>query len=275
MGEVGSGEGQAGAAALGLSLSRISARRVPGSATVRFSAEVLGGYLRLRRSGGAARTGGGLRGEVAGWSRESRRRLFRGLVRTDFAAWPGGLSFATLTYPGDWRAAACDGPTAHRQLRALRARVEREFGQVRACWKLEFQRRGAPHWHLVVGGPDPLALRAFLRPAWYGVVGSGDVRHLAAGVECDAVRSSEVVARYCAGYLGARRKTYQEQVPPDWRAGRWWGWWRWRPPVPDDVPLSRREYWGIRRLLRRMTGSRRVGWTVAHTDWRRVIECVR
>lgn len=261
-----------------MSISHISARsevRRSEPAGAVYGAEMLGGYVRLQWSGAGGRRGGGVRGVVSSWSEQSRRRLFRSLIRTDFGLWPGDLSFCTLTYPGDWRSCAPDGRTVKGHLQVLRKRLDRRFGAWPAVWKLEFQRRGAPHFHLVLSGPHAQEYREYLRPSWAEVVGSGDGRHVLAGVQCDPVRSSAVVARYCAGYLGQRRKTLQELVPAGFNAGRWWGFWRFSPPVPERVTLARSEYHALRRLVRRLSGRRRCSWTVCNVSWKRVLECVR
>ena len=63
-------------------------------------------------------------------------------------------------------------------------------------WCLEFQQRGAPHFHLFLGkrtgqaAGDIVRLRREIALSWYRIVASGDPRHLRAGV-----RSIASVAR--------------------------------------------------------------------------------
>lgn len=60
----------------------------------------------------------------------------------------------TLTYPGDWEVITRDGASVNRHIVLWRKRFERECGEpVRYIWKLEFQRRGAPHIHLWMAPP--------------------------------------------------------------------------------------------------------------------------
>lgn len=55
----------------------------------------------------------------------------------------------TLTHPGDWETVASDGKNLKRRFEAWRKRYHRAWGEkLRCVWKLEFQRRGAPHLHL-------------------------------------------------------------------------------------------------------------------------------
>lgn len=95
---------------------------------------------------------------ITGWSRKSRARMVATMAELDLA--PLLLSFrqpamVTLTYPGDWLAVAPDGPTVKRHLKSFFQRYERAWSE-KWCgvWKLEFQRRGAPHFHLLMAPPE-------------------------------------------------------------------------------------------------------------------------
>lgn len=96
---------------------------------------------------------------VSVWSRKSRARMVErcsGFDYVPFFAQEGRPAMVTLTYPGDWLAVAPDSATCHGHLLALRRRFERRFGRPLLCiWKREFQRRGAPHYHLFVVAPEP------------------------------------------------------------------------------------------------------------------------
>lgn len=69
---------------------------------------------------------------------------------------PGRVpAMVTLTYPGDWEVVAPDGASVKRHMVLWRKRFLREYGEpARYIWKLEFQRRGAPHIHLWMAPPD-------------------------------------------------------------------------------------------------------------------------
>jgi hypothetical protein len=87
-------------------------------------------------------------------------------------------------------------------------------------WKLEPQRRGAPHFHLLLFGLEEGLSKDWLSRSWYEVVGSGDERHLRAGTRVEGIRSWRGVMSYAAKYLGKL-----ESLPKDWLGGvgRWWG----------------------------------------------------
>ncbi|MCU1356098.1 MAG: hypothetical protein JWM89_1516 [Acidimicrobiales bacterium] len=162
--------------------------------------------------------------------------LYR-IATIDFDALAGIEEMLTLTYP---RSFPCDGPTCKAHLQAFRKRYERRWGPARGAWKLEFQRRGAPHFHLLILRPAHVGWKAFVdwcAQAWYEVVGSGDERHLRAGVALDRDvfrragkrASARRIAWYFAKHAGpgmASSKAYQNELPDGFASpGRFWGVW--------------------------------------------------
>jgi len=96
--------------------------------------------------------GGGLRGECKGFSDDSRRRLIQRMAQWNLS----GLycAFITLTYPiiysEDWH-------VWKRDLETYVKRLERKYPHmVGCCWRVEFQKRGAPHFHLIVAFDEPI-----------------------------------------------------------------------------------------------------------------------
>lgn len=100
-------------------------------------------------------------GIIRGWSARSRARMVATMAELDLAPllWAEGApAMVTLTYPGDWERVAPDGPTTKAHLRTFFERYKRAWGEPwRGIWKLEFQRRGAPHYHLLMVPPSGLA----------------------------------------------------------------------------------------------------------------------
>jgi hypothetical protein len=125
----------------------------------------------------------------------------------------------TLTYPNafdfDWK-------RWKRDLKVFYQRVRREWPSVTFAWKLEFQKRKAPHYHiLVLGLGNKKQENLFMEeiPAWWcAVVDSGDVKHLGAGTSCERIRSRAGLLCYAAGY-GAKMKQTLSGV----NVGRYWG----------------------------------------------------
>lgn len=173
------------------------------------------------------------RGEIREWTSRSRARMLYRIATVDWEALPGVPEMLTLTYPREYPA---DGPTCKAHLRTFQKRYERRFGKMYAAWKMEFQKRGAPHFHLLIRRPASIGWREFegwCARAWFEVVGSGDPRHLRAGVGLDrevirrAGRSGAKIAWYFAKHAGpgqSSSKAYQNEVPQNFRSpGRFWG----------------------------------------------------
>lgn len=123
------------------------------------------------------------RSEITEWSSKSRANMVRTLRTLDYSdtlpracdvegckhkgheipedggepkghyvggGWPtsqGSLAMVTLTLPGKWEILTPDGATFKTMIEKFRRRWSRAVGPWTCLWKLEFQRRGAPHWH--------------------------------------------------------------------------------------------------------------------------------
>lgn len=152
------------------------------------------------------------RDEITHYSGGSRRRLLRKLGSTRREVLP---LFVTLTYPADYS----DNPRVwKRDLDVFCKRLRRHFEKAGAFWRLEFQRRGAPHYHLLVWGVEYTPLLKWVSRAWYEVVGSGDEAHLKAGTRVERLRSWKGAFAYASKYL-AKKDT--ERVISG--VGRFWG----------------------------------------------------
>jgi len=182
---------------------------------------------------------------ITAWTAKSRAAMVRALCELDYAPLLGtGLpALVTLTYPGDWLAVAPTGQAVKRQMLALFKRWQRAWGSpFLGVWKLEFQRRGAPHVHLLCVPPlartaDGLVFREWLSAAWAAVVDAPDpaeyARHLAAGTGVDyseglRMTDPKRVAVYFTKHGTFSAKEYQNEVPAEWQApgcgpGRFWG----------------------------------------------------
>lgn len=186
--------------------------------------------------------------EITEWSRKSRARMFRAYSELDYGPLlerSGIPAMITLTLPGDWLAVAPDGKTFKKLVKKFRKRWERAWGQpVLGLWKLEFQKRGAPHFHLFTVVPDGRTavgqqFREWLSATWAAVVAHPDPeerrKHELAGTGVDYAaglrsRDPRRISIYFSkhGLYGA--KEYQNTVPPEWQGpgmgpGRFWGVW--------------------------------------------------
>jgi hypothetical protein len=213
---------------------------------------------------------------VREFSQRSKGRMMRFIASV---AW-GDIRFdderlvmLTLTYPGDWRKWCPTPEQAIAHLDAFVKRFRRATGRTLRCvWVREFQRRGAPHFHLLVLWPkriDGQHSKDWLSQAWFKVVGSEDPNHLRAGTRLDWANSlrgaldSKRVAAYFAGYVSAysKDKGYQHEAPEAWRnkngsVGGFWG----RRSVTKataEVAVTAGEVIEMKRLIRRMIRSQK------------------
>jgi hypothetical protein len=119
----------------------------------------------------------------------------------------------TLTYPGQF---STDGREVKRHWANMRRWLSRRG--VAGAWFMEFQERGAPHFHCFLTGEVP---KCEVAAAWYQIVGSGDHRHARAGTRIEVLREVHAAGAYAAKYL---KKQEQKEVPEGFSdVGRFWG----------------------------------------------------
>ena len=206
------------------------------------------------------------------WSKKSRANMVKVLAQLDYSQMlndPSRLpALITLTYPKNWEEIVPDAQTARRHLKLLRQRYERTFGEMVAVWKMEFQRRGACHFHLFMAAPPDLkAFRVWLSENWTDILNISDpeekAKHLAAGTGVDireGLRNSDPkrVSVYFSKHNSANYgvKEYQNKPPDLWlednkSVGRFWGYFRLRK-LTYTKEVSREDAVFISRLLRRL-----------------------
>jgi len=137
-----------------------------------------------------------------------------------------------LTYPAEF-------PTARaskRDLDAFRKRLEREYPGVCGVWKIEPQKRGAPHYHMqlffdgvdytqVVGGREGWreCFQSWMASAWVEICYTGDDRHFQFHRWGKRVVEEVKSYRQFMGYLGKYVGKPVEN-PGEWEApGRYRG----------------------------------------------------
>jgi len=157
----------------------------------------------------------------------------------------GTWLFVTLTYREDRGPDRCK-----RDLDVLARRRARRWGYARWLWKMEFQRRGVPHFHFIGWVPKDgaaalAAYRWWLWDSWREIAGEG-VRQ---PVDVNYARARDMV-RYFVAHASTGRKASQHVVPVSWHesTGRWWGV-RGLPITWRERPLSRRQFFRVRRTL--------------------------
>ena len=141
------------------------------------------------------------RGQIKDFSEKSKALMPLRFATIDYAAMfdQGELAaFVTLTYPMEWHRIVPDATTFKAHVNTLRGRFKTSWGarqhQWAGIWKMEFQRRGAPHLH--VGSTVPTGVHS-------APLSQGDLTHL----------------QECSGcYLGAHTGRFEFR---EWLARHW------------------------------------------------------
>jgi hypothetical protein len=119
----------------------------------------------------------------------------------------------TLTYPREF---PMDGRLVKRHWHNMRTWLVREG--IKGCWFLEFQKRGAPHFHVFL---NSRVKKGRIAERWYQIVGSEDLSHLVAGTRIELLREQHGASAYAAKYAS---KVEQKEPPEGFRdVGRFWG----------------------------------------------------
>lgn len=218
----------------------------------------------------------GIKHQISEWSSKSRANMVKTLATLDYTPMVSQSEYPamiTLTWPGEWERLAPSGEVAKAKLKAWKARFEYDWGKkLVGIWKLEFQRRGAPHFHILMTTPAGLSpqgepFKVWLSRTWAEIVGAAGEefkKHLAAGTAVDRAEGlrAQDPKRAAIYFLkhatpgGAASKEYQHIVPELWKeegkkVGRFWGYWRLKPAV-ESVPVSDKVAVEATRILRKI-----------------------
>lgn len=172
------------------------------------------------------------RGSVVGFSAGSAVRMRRYLREcvTDYR------HMVTLTYPFCYES---DGKRVKEHLRRfcqqwLRKCKRDSLVNESMFWFLEFQSRGAPHFHIfTVHGLD----YKWVARTWYDICNTEDPRHLDAGTRVEKLkRGRSGLISYASKYAN---KPEQKTVPDDYEnVGRFWGVYGCRAVVAAATAIS-------------------------------------
>lgn len=180
----------------------------------------------------------GCRGDVVGFSVGSGIRMRRYLreCRSDYS------HMVTLTYPFEYPSSGTQTKEHLRRFlqelqREDRRRIDRKSSDPihSAFWFLEFQERGAPHYHIFT---NRAVDKNWCSKRWYEIVNSEDIRHFHAGTRCEElVRGRAGTISYASKYAA---KAVQKVVPVGFEnVGRFWGVYGCRITLAADIFVSR------------------------------------
>lgn len=213
---------------------------------------------------GNAQPVGGKRGDVEGWSAASVRRHKRWLYSVEAPGLDGVGDAVTLTMretPGSvdvWQV------MLRRLFQGLRDR-----GMCRWHWVVEWQRRGTPHLHMAVYGPDGAPLRPGLEVVALWLRIASEHGAMPSAQHITPITGPVGWLKYLSKHASRGVKHYQRQgKPAGWeKTGRLWGYGgNWPLATPLEGALTDQQFWRVRRMVR--------AWAVADArargDWRGV-----
>ncbi len=219
--------------------------------------------------------GGGQRGKIQEFSRASRRRMM-GMVNSINYSKISLPYFVTLTYHHDWPE---DPGERKEQVKGLKKRIERVWGSVSYIYRQEHQRRGAPHFHLLLWlhapeqhiqhpGQRLMRLQNNISWWWNEIADPGNMKHLDAGTNVSSCRN----LRHLNGYLSKYVAKVETLAAGIGAAGKSWGIsdpcqrgcdpgckksdHGWLPVEPVMVKIEAHEFIALRRILRHLSRQR-------------------
>ena len=209
---------------------------------------------KLVKEAGTRKGGPRYRGPIKGFSKGSRRRLLDLCGRLDqrqIGRGKGQLypAFLTLTYGESYPS----GAESKRDLDSLLKWLKRREDGGCGIWRLEYQRRGAPHFHLILLGVKYIG-KEDIQAAWSRII-----KQEQAFTRIEGLRSARQAMGYVAKYVakvadegsgGFNLGTY----PTGAGTGRFWGVWN-RKALPfapaTKLVMSAKGFYALRRVAAR------------------------
>lgn len=206
------------------------------------------------------------RGKITEWSAASRARLkfFLGTLRREELS---RALVVTLTYPDEFPAPE-DHAVYKSHLHTFQIYLRRKWPSCSAIWKLEFQARGAAHYHLMLFGLHGVELetvRTWTRETWYKIAHNGDKHLGSAATQVDQIKCIGGAVSYLVKYLNKG-----DQTMPGNFSGRYWGKINVAhlPAVePETLELDEKEAAKIRRIARK-----KIQKDVENSRWKRFLK---
>lgn len=177
----------------------------------------------------SAHAGGGIRGNISGFSRASRKRMIEFMAKVRNVQ---DMYFVTMTYDDEsWLMKHDDH---HADFEAFRRRFERAFPNFRAIWRVEVKERlsgllkgnNVPHFHLLIftnrsdSNEDKEAysegFRAWGVRVWGEILQAQNPAFEKYGYHVTPVRSRKMAYAYVSKYIG-------KQDNDEISCGRRWG----------------------------------------------------
>lgn len=189
--------------------------------TVKMAIEAQGHLLALTNKSAYMKQPDVTRGKVAGFSPAARLRLIRRMARVNASE----AIFLTLTFPERYP----DAPEAKDRLRAFWERCRRRWPRVAAIWRMEAQRRGAPHFHILLFNIPFMPIEKIRQ--WWEEINADLVAADPIQIDIKKLRNARRVMAYVSKYTAKLEehqfRSYDAELFLDdgvyLHAGRLWG----------------------------------------------------
>lgn len=193
-------------------------------------------------------------GDISSFSPGSRRRLIKKILKLESSRLTSG-AFVTLTYHEDWTTERED---LQQDLNAFLQALRRQYPNAVYIWRLEFQARGAPHFHLMIWrsrgcGEIPLSdLAEWVRDTWTRIAAQGTEAHRKWGTDTARISSWREAMGYVSKYVAATGKEGEVEY-----SGRRWGASQSLPTATTcRFHVSESDAHILRRILRKFIGKK-------------------
>jgi hypothetical protein len=182
--------------------------------------------------------GGGVRRPITAYSKQSQARLKHLLRNIEQQKY-----LLTLTYPA---LPPQDGKTIKKHLSAFTRWLKMQ-GVTQGIWILEFQERGAPHFHLLF---DVRLDVTYCAQKWSHIIGNSASPNIQSGIQLEDIRHWHKTVSYLT-------KAKSKEVPEGFDStGRLWGVWGGLKPQPTFVITNQDQAVRAARYLRKAQESK-------------------
>lgn len=223
------------------------------------------------------RTGqGGERGAITGFSPRARKNMLETVSRIDWTK--HNATFITLTY----HVLVPSAKVCKTHLRTLQKRLYRRFGLLPNLWKLEPQKRGAWHFHLIVWDMPYMPQKELLA-WWQEIAGQPTITQVRIELIGNAHKARSYVAKYAGKDFDSSLFNYMSNLPGWENPGRFWGVENrknitWMELITYTAVMNK-GFFDFKRACRRfqvrVNQHRHRGWTIFQHDlqmWRIILE---
>ena len=184
------------------------------------------------------------RGQIREFSRSSRQRLLKQLFKLQHREY----LFITLTYQEYEK----DYTVWKKHLNHFHQSLKYHYPEFSGVWKLEFQERNAPHFHIIAhfGNEEYENIKSLVKSIWAKVTGQANWVQKKYSTKVQVIKDIKKTQFYLSMYTAK-----DEKIPEGWKIGRLWGVLG-KKNLPcqsySTIELSNNHYFKIKRIFRKI-----------------------